>query len=154
MARGLYIVPTQSCFGESLPSEYVIAEKLYIENDKGYASGPTFLNQIGICTWMPKMTYIKSNDFQYNRVVKLKGFVVDNPHTVINKDNKKYLQILDSIEDMQRYAYDHERPLEIIFHYIMQHQLDTTILLMLGRKYYNKYVMNQLYLMMEYYEST
>ena len=90
IAHGLYIVPQTSCFGITFPNEKKVAEKVYLENNIGFASGPTFLNQIGLSTWMPRKIFIKSNLYKKN--IGLKTFIVEAPRTTINANNKRYIQ--------------------------------------------------------------
>lgn len=151
IAHGIYAVPIVSCFGVTPPNENAIANKIYLEKESGYASGPTFLNQIGISTWMPQKTFIKSN--AYKKEIGLKSFVVEAPKTIINKNNYRYLQLLDAIEDLQKFAVDNENPLKLLYEYILANELDTTKLLIIANKFYKPAVQKTLFEMMgKYYD--
>ncbi len=147
LAHGLYAVPKQSLFGVVLPNEHVIAKHVYIDNGNGYITGPSFLNQIGLSTWIPQKTYLKSNNAKRN--IGLKTFSVSNPCTHISEDNKQYLQLLDGLADLQKYATDNPRINEIVCEYIEKSDLDTTKLLLMAHKFFNCTVQNRLYEIME-----
>lgn len=136
LSRGVYAVPQQTCFGTVLPSESVIAEKIYIENNNGYIAGPSFLNRIGLSTLIPQKTYIKSNRYKYKSNLKFYEILAAKTH--INDTNIKYLQLLDGIEDMKKYAVDYDKPYKLLYQYIINNGLDTTKLLVLAHKYYKK----------------
>ena len=153
LTKGFYAVPIKTCFGMSLPNKKLIAEKLYIEGYNGYTSGATFLNQIGLSTWMPKKVQIKSN--RKERQYKLEGYDIDRPRTEITKDNILYFQLLDGIDDMDKYAIDNKEPDKIIYLYIKEQKLDLVKMLLIGKKYYKKPVIDKLYqILEEYYETT
>ena len=151
--HGLYAVPILTCFGEKIPNESLILSKVYIDDYNGYTTGPTFLNQIGVSTWLSNTYYIKSNN--YRKHSSIDNYIVSAPRVRITQDNINYLQLLDCLEDIIKYAVDIENPYEIVYKYIQNSKLDMTKLLLLAYKYYKKSTIEQLYGMVEkYYEIT
>ena len=152
LSKGLYVVPKSTIFGTVLPNEAVIADKVYIEGNNGYLSGPSFLNSIGLSTLVPRNTYIKSN--RYNYKIELDFFIISAPKIHLDCNNIRYIQFLDGIEDMQRYAVDHNKPYKILYQYIKSNNLDSTKLLILAHTHYKKNVLDTcLNLLSEYYEN-
>ncbi|MBR1373769.1 hypothetical protein IJ556_04890 [bacterium] len=151
--RGIYAVPEKTCFGDILPDNNLIANKFYMENDNGYVTGPTFLNQIGLSTWLPTKTYIKSN--HNRRKMTAESFVIAAPVVKISSKNKPYLQFLDGLGDMQKYAVDKKDPEKLLCYYIKKMDMDVGLLFTYAHKYYRQNVTETLYRIMEkYYEIT
>lgn len=145
--RGFYIVPQKSCFGIDMPSESEIVKRLYMANSSGYVSGPTFLNRIGLSSWIPNKAYIKSNYYKCN--MQLSTFVINKPKTMITNDNKRYLQLLDGIEDLNKFAVDYENPPALIYGYLVSNDIDPTKLLLMAHRYYPARVLETLYPVLE-----
>ncbi len=153
LAHGIYVVPQQSCFGTSFPNEHIIARHVYIEKGDGYLTGPSFLNQIGVSTWLPQKTYLKVNNAKKD--IGLKSFHIDASRVRISEDNKRYLQLLDGIADLQKYATDSKNINGMFYEHIRKTELNTTKLLLIGHKHYSRPVQEKLYEILEgYYEIT
>lgn len=153
LSRGIYVVPIQSCFGTILPNESTIAKKIYLENNNGFITGPTFLNHIGLSTFLPQKNYIKTN--RYNYKSNLSFYVIEAPRIKIYAENLKYIQLLDGIEDTEKYAIDCKQPDRLLYQYIVNNKLDTTKLSILAYKYYKKDTLKKyMKIMEEFYETT
>ena len=150
LAHGIYAVPIQSCFGSTLPNEHTVVNHVYIDNGKGYVTGPSFLNQIGVSTWVPQKTYVKVNNII--KSLTLDSLVITRSRIHISMENQKYLQLLDGILDAQQYAIDNTNPNKIFYDYIIRNRLDTTKLLLMANKLYKRPVQDKLYeILSEYY---
>ncbi len=147
IARGLYATIYQTCFGATRPQDAVIAEKIYIANDNGYITGPSFLEQLGASTWLPRETHITSN--KYRAKIQLKNFVIKRPVIPITAKNKPYLQVLDCIEALHDYATDSKDTTGLLLNHIKQKDLDATVLLLMCHKYYKKATEQRLYEILE-----
>ncbi len=147
LSHGIYVVPTTSYFGLILPNEYIIAKYVYIDGYNGYTTGPTFLNEIGISTWLPRKTHIKTNRLQNN--VPLKTFEIEKSRVHITEQNIKYLQFLDGLNDLEKYAVDVQKPRKKIWNYAVKSKLDIPTLLLLCHRCYNKSTQEELYNILE-----
>ncbi len=147
LAKGLYVVPVKSCFGTSLPNKRLIAEKVYIDGNNGYVTGATFLNQIGLSSWMPKEIYIKSN--YKGKINGLDEYVIKGANIPINADNLRYLQFIDCIEDMEKYEIDNKAPYDLLYHYAVSENLDFAKLLYTSHKHYKKQTTEKIFKIIE-----
>ena len=153
LSKGVYAVPVHSCFGDTPPGEHAVVKHIFIKNGNGYSSGPTFMNQLGLSTWLPRKTHIKSN--HYKKRFKMSYFVISAPKTKITSRNWKYLQFLDCIDDMDAYAIDNRDPIRLFREYIRKNGLDMAILLLYAHKHYNRKTEEILYHILETsYESS
>ncbi|MGN0362575.1 MAG: DUF6088 family protein [Bilifractor sp.] len=133
VAKGIYTVPITTCFGTGLPGNNVIADKLFIQDGNGYITGAAFLNELGISSWVPQVTEIKSN--HYVKRVRIPGYLILKPVIQITRQNLRYLQILDAIDDYPKYAHDCSSPEQVIYNYL-NNQFDIGFLFFLAHKYY------------------
>ena len=75
---------------------------------------------------------------------KVLGIVTKAPKIAVNKDNKRYLQILDVLELLNRAPVDAEEPYQIIAELIDKLGLSYRMLLALAGEYYNGNTVKQL----------
>ena len=123
---GIYYIPFES----KLKRKYgipagMIAHYKYISRNgiiKGYYSGYTFANQLGITRQVPYVTEIVSNDSGDKcRTIEISGhkFILRKPRLSVNVDNYRILQFLDLVNDLERYADElNENSIEILRKYM------------------------------------
>lgn len=132
--KGVYCKKNITPFGlVVVPVDEVITTYL-IDEDNGYIGGPTFFNQIGLSTWLPACTHITSN--RYSTKAKENNIALCKPVVKVTKQNKKYLQILDCIRDLDVFAVDALEPEKIVYRYIVDNDLDFLKLILTAHQFY------------------
>ena len=139
VTRGVYCKQVKTEFGNySAGNEQLFCMLLTYDGDKliGYESGASMLNRIGLTTQMPQRMCITTN--AYNRL-QPEGVNVDikKPVTEVTTENCRYLQMLDVINDIEKYPVDAARPEELIRGIVYDLGLDVNKLLVYCRKFYN-----------------
>lgn len=113
--KGIYYKAITTYFGKSKIKQNELIKRLYLEDDKdvyGYETGPSFINRMGLTTQVPKFTYLATNK---NRVGKCNTTIeLVKPMIKVSKENYKYLQILDVIENKYNVSFEVNNPSEII----------------------------------------
>lgn len=143
--KGIYYRSEATPFGDAgIDKEKLIARK-YLDNDQGYETGTGMLYRLGLTTQLPNMRLIATNAAKdcKRKDPKLKVSVCPARVTV-TKDNKDYLQILDSLEMMDRAPIDVDEPYKILAAYIEHKGLHYDKLLSLADKYYPQRTVIQL----------
>ncbi len=120
------------------PTYKEMVDKIYLESENGYVTGGYFLNAIGLTTWCPAKKTIVSN--RVKRTTEKENVIIKKPKTIINNQNKSYLQLLDAIEELNNAPIDCENPSTIIFNQIKTK--DFMFLVYLAENYYNKKTMD------------
>lgn len=137
--KGIYYKTKITPFGEiGINQEQLISDK-YILPHIGYETGLTIINRLGLTTQIPKERMIATNLAKdCVRTDKKLGVTIKPPKTPINAQNKKYLQLLDTLELIDRTPIDEEEPYKIIANYIQNENLQYGKLLAYADSYYNK----------------
>lgn len=100
-SQGVYYFPKTTVLGESIPSfESVINRKFICSNDniKGYITGMSLLNQVGLTTQVPNVLEVTTNvEKNKKRTIEIRQrkIIVRKPTVEITNQNVKYLQFLD-----------------------------------------------------------
>lgn len=143
--KGIYYKTTVTPFGErGINKEQLIADK-YLIPDRGYETGLTLLNRMGLVTQMPKEVIIATNIAkECVRTDKKLGVVIRPPRTEINGENKAYLQTLDALELLDKSPVDAEKPYCIIADFIKNKGLHYDKLLYFADRFYNRNTIIQL----------
>jgi hypothetical protein len=147
--KGIYYKPKLTVFGKSPLNPTQIISKKYVTHENeivGYETGASFLQKLGLTTQISKHYYIATN------LVKHKGNKIDDelkvvlrkPKVSINKNNVKYLQVLDAVENKDRVTVDASNPLKIVNDFIEQNYLDFKTLVALASTEYPKEVLTRL----------
>ena len=109
--NGIYYIPKKSRLQNSVgPSADTIARYKYVTDGKtvkGFYSGYTFANQLGITTQVPARVEIVSNNTSAivrEVVIGKQRFIVRKPAVKINADNVYVLQLLDILKDFDKYS--------------------------------------------------
>lgn len=136
--KGIYYRTAQTPFGETgINKERLIADK-YLLPDIGYETGLTVLNRLGLTSQMPRERVLATNAAKdCMRKDKKLGVVIRPPKAPVTAKNKDYLQILDTLDLLEKAPVDEEHPYEIIAEYIRKKGLQYQILLAFADRYYN-----------------
>lgn len=113
-----------------LPVEKVI-ERKFIKNDEevyGYPTGYAFANPLGLTTQVPMVKQVVTEKISKNQSSsKQERFSLTKSKTDINKDNVKFLQVLDLIYYYQNIIEtDEETTKKRLYEYISDVSLDET----------------------------
>ena len=137
--KGIYYRAEDTPFGETGISRDRLVVARYLRQDNGYETGLGYMHRLGLTSQMPVEQVIATNSAQ-NAVrhdTKL-NVSVRPPKTTINSGNKRYLQILDVLEMLDKAPVDATDPYAILAEHICRYGLQYDILLYYADKYYNK----------------
>ena len=143
--KGIYYRSVSTLFGDvGIDKEQLVKDK-YLNDDNGYDGGLNLLYKLGLTTQMPNKRVLITNkaDNHFDTDKEL-DVVVCPPKTVINKENKQYLMVLDILEKIDDAPIDVEDPYGIIRDYINQLGLDYSKLFVIANNYYDKDTIAQL----------
>ena len=152
LAKGVYCKKVKTAFGFYMPNkDDLFCRQLLQDKDKiiGYETGLSALNRFGLVSQMPKKICIASNLHQ-KRVPEGIQVEVRKPPIAVNSDNYRYLQILDTIRDLDRAPVDAAHPVDILKNAVKALTLDTDKLILFARKHYsNKILIRTIDIMLE-----
>ena len=107
---GVYYLPGATKLKGLVPiSAGTVARCKYVSQRgkvRGYYSGYTFANQMGLSLQVPYVQEIVSNEASAKvREVEIKGqrFIIRKPRTEITEENYRVLQFLDFLADLDKY---------------------------------------------------
>lgn len=136
--KGIYFKAKYTVFGKVRPNLDGYAIQLLTTQGKqiiGYVTGAAFMNRIGLTTLMPKEIEIVSN--QFRRILPAGCHVaVKRPAVDINRENYRYLQLLDAIDDLEEFHVDAENPYELIRAAAREREVAPLDLIFYARKHY------------------
>lgn len=137
--KGIYYKTKTTPFGEiGINKEQLIADK-YILPHIGYETGLTLMNRMGLTTQISNERIIATNLAKDSvRTDKKLGVTIKPPKTQVNIQNKKYLQLLDAIELIDKTPIDEGNPFDIISRYIKNENMQYEKLLAYADSYYNQ----------------
>ena len=137
--KGIYYKTKSTPFGEmGINKEKLIADK-YILPDIGYETGLTLMNNLGLTTQISNERVIATNLAKdCVRSDKKLGVTIKPPKTKISPQNKKYLQLLDALELLDKTPIDEDNPYLLIARHIHNEKLHYDKLLAYADSYYNK----------------
>jgi len=139
--NGVYYLAEQTVFGTTKIDNEKLIELKYLMEDNGYETGPLFLNKIGLTTLMPNVRYIATNKAKENtRVDRDLNIVLKKPRTQINRENKRYLQLLDVLDYMEKAPLDAKNPLAVLAGFVQEYKLKYDKILALANRYYSERV--------------
>ncbi|MCH5297692.1 MAG: hypothetical protein J1E85_08480 [Ruminococcus sp.] len=103
-STGVYYIPRNTIFGDSLLDSDRVVSKKYIESNGkvyGYVSGTALLNSLGLTTQVPNMiTVVTNNEKSRGRKVKIgkqEVYLIKSP-TEITEKNCAVLQLLEAVK--------------------------------------------------------
>ena len=129
--NGVYFIPKKSKLNMVIgPNADMIARYKYVfdgKTVKGYYSGHTFANQLGLTTQVPRMVEIVSNNssakYREIEIGKI-YFAVRKSNVEINTENVYVLQLLDLLKNIDFYIdndFIEARPK--VYQYIKKHNI-------------------------------
>lgn len=137
--KGIYYKTKTTPFGEiGINREQLIADK-YILPHMGYETGLNLMNHLGLTTQISNERVIATNMAKdCVRTDKKLGVTIKPPKTLITSQNRKYLQLLDALELIDKTPIDQEKPFYIIANYINNENMQYGKLLAYADSYYNQ----------------
>jgi len=127
--RGIYYKAKETPFGKTkLNPAQVMRDMYLIKNGHiiGYETGPSFYNQIGLTTQLPKYKTYATNVYRQkgSRMDEKLGVILRKPPAQVNSDNYRYLQLLDVIENKDKVAMDALDSNLLLLEHVRKHELD------------------------------
>lgn len=142
--KGVYYRTEETGFGEATAwTKKLIGDK-YIHPDIGYETGLQVCNWIGLTTQIPCIAEIKTNAVKHRRKLNNGRLIIGPGKTAINAENKRYLQMLDVLEIMDRAPIDCDDPYGVLAARIAAEDLEYRMLLAYAGRYYRKPVLEKL----------
>jgi len=138
--KGVYGKVKLTPFGKLTPNaDEVIAGLLLRDGEKiiGYIAGPTLLNAIGLCSWMPRERHITTNNYR-RRVPAEAPIRVYKPVVAVNNENAPYLQVMEAITAMEEYPVDAEKPIEVLRGMLHNGHINNERLIWYARNHYGQ----------------
>lgn len=128
--KGIYYIPKINIFGEMpLAIRKIVQYKYLVDklgNIKGYITGATLFNRVGLTTQVPNLTDIATNECKnYNKYTnEYLNTRIRKPKIDITTENHKYLQLFDLIENKDNINIEVENADELIYKFIQENKLD------------------------------
>lgn len=103
-STGVYYIPRQTIFGDSVLSTNKVISKKYLSNNDevyGYVSGMSLLNTLGLTTQVPNhLTIVTNNESSRGRKIKVgkQDIYLSKSPTQITKQNCAVLQLLEAVK--------------------------------------------------------
>lgn len=143
--KGIYYKPKVTAFGKSALNPTQVILKKYLKHGEdvvGYETGASLILKLGLSTQVPKYQYIATNLIGHrgNKVDDGLKVVLRIPKMIVTKENFKYLQVLDAVENRDNVIIDSTNPIEILNEYIVKNQLDFGKLIAIAMQKYKKEV--------------
>jgi hypothetical protein len=135
--KGVYGRVKETPFGLLAPnSDEVISGFLLREgeNTVGYIAGPTLLNAIGLCSWIPKERHIATNHYR-RRLPAGTKIRIHKPVATVNNDNAQYLQAIEMFTAMEQYPIDADNPDELIRVALRKSNIENERLILYARRH-------------------
>ena len=137
--KGIYYKTKETPFGFAGIDKTALITRKYINDGGeiyGYETGPSYINKLGLTTQMSNMIYIATINTRYNVEDKENKIFLIKPVIEINKDNYRYLQFLDIIDNKMNVKFETKDYKKILRKYIKTYNL--TFEKLIGyAKYYN-----------------
>lgn len=128
--KGIYYIPKINIFGEvPLATRKIIKYKYLVDkygNVKGYITGATLFNKVGLTTQVSNLINITTNECKnYNKYLnKYLNTEIRKPKIEITNENYIYLQLFDLIENKDNINIEVENRDEIIYNFIKENNLE------------------------------
>ena len=137
--KGIYYRTAATPFGElGINLEKLIAKK-YLIPDKGYETGLRLLYHMGLTSQIPTeylfATNVAKGCVRYDSKI---GVSICPPKTLVNAENKAYLQTLDVLDLLDKAPVDVPNPYTVLANHIRRNGLQYEMLLYYADRYYNR----------------
>jgi len=103
----------------------------------GYITGPTLLNALGLCSWIPKERHITTNNYR-RQIPAGTPIRVHKPAVSVDNDNYPYLQAIEAFMAMEQYPVDAEKPGHILRGMLSEKQISNERLILYARRHYGQ----------------
>jgi hypothetical protein len=148
---GVFYKTKKNKFGE-IPIDYVdLIKNIYFydtENKEriGYRIGANVLANIGITNNLVNVIEIVTNNFHKRKVLDAinQNIHLKKPTLEVNNDNYIYLQLLDTIKEIDKFHLTNERVGEKLAEYMGKNGIEVNKLFKLAKEHYNKKTINHL----------
>lgn len=148
---GVFYKTKKNAFGET-PIDYSdLIKNIYFydaenENRIGYRIGATVLANVGITNNLENTIEIVTNNFNKRKVLDTinQNIHLKKPVLEVNNDNYLYLQLLDTIREVNKYHLANERVGEKLAEYMDRNEIEVDKLFRYAKDYYNKRTINNL----------
>ncbi len=141
--KGVYYRTIITPFGEAGIRYTELIKRTYMEegdNIIGYETGPSYMNKLGLTTQMPTCTYLATEKKRTVFSMEDTNLLLWRPVTQVNRENYRYLQFLDILDNRQKVKIESENYREILRKYIDDYALSFEKLLWYARYYKNNQV--------------
>ncbi len=141
--KGVYCKKIKTSFGYYTPNkETLLCRQLLYDEDEviGYETGLSVLTRLGLVSQVPKRKCIATNLYT-KRVPAGIQVEIKKPSVNVNRSNYRYLQILDVIRDLDHAPVDAARPEELLKGMVKTLELNTDVLILMARKFYNSRIL-------------
>ena len=135
--RGVYGKVKTTPFGKLAPNTDEMITGILLRDGNstiGYIAGPTLLNAVGLCSWMPKERHIATNHHR-RQIPASTNIRVHKPVTPVNDENAPYLQALEMFAAIEQYPIDAEKPDEILRAVLLRSHIDNEKLILYARRH-------------------
>lgn len=125
---GIYYIPQKGgLLGKSYLDPFLVIVRKYVQNKSetfGYVTGISFANQLGLTTQMPAVIDVVTNRESTNgRMITIGNLKtrVKKPAVTISDSNAELLQLLDSINQAEKYTeLSMEETIDTMISYVKQ----------------------------------
>ncbi len=141
--KGVYYRTIITPFGKAGIRYTELIKRTYMEdgdNVIGYETGPSYMNKLGLTTQMPACTYLATEKERTVFSREDTNLLLWRPVTQVNRENYRYLQFLDILDNRQKVKIESENYREILRKYIEDYALSFEKLLWYARYYKNNQV--------------
>ena len=138
--KGVYGRVKETPFGKLKPSiDEMVAGLLMRDGEKiiGYITGPTLLNALGLCSWVPKERHITTNNYR-RQIPAGNSICIHKPAVYVDNDNYPYLQTIEAFMAMEQYPVDAEKPGHILRGVLREKQISNERLILYARRHYGQ----------------
>ncbi len=145
--KGIYYKTVKTPFGYAGIKYADLLRRFYLEDGKdvvGYETGPSYMNKIGLTTQMPTCTYLASKRDRATFSIEDKNLFLLKPVVDITRENFRYLQFLDILDNKMNVKIENEKYKEVLRKYIDNYELSFEKLLHYATYYSNNKIYKKL----------
>ena len=124
--KGVYYKKIDTPFGDSgINLEEMIRRTYLLDGDDviGYERGPSLMNKLGLTTQIPGLVYLATMKVRCSRNDPKQFLSLSKPITTVNKENFRYLQFLDLLQNKEKVSVESDNPLPILKNLIDRYSL-------------------------------
>ncbi len=125
--KGIYYKTVETPFGKAGIKYSELIKRFYIEDGKniiGYETGPSYMNKLGLTTQMSACTYIATQKERATVALETGSICLLKPIIEINRENYRYLQLLDVIENKSGVVIENSNYKNILRNEIFKYSLE------------------------------